>query len=140
MKSNFKVGQTVYCAMFGEGKVVEIHTPESTDDIFTVGVKFKNMNSARWYTNEGKYYEEVNRTLFFTKPEVQGATEPVFEPQLKEGDKIVTLYNGICSIQTVKEETEKSVYVYPTEEDPEEGSYFPKNDVQFFKLGEEIKF
>lgn len=81
MKSNFKVGQTVYCVLFGEGVVEEIVDGAT----FPVYVNFGGQNTSRSYTEDGKYQTNYNRTLFFTKPEVQGATEPVFEPQLKGG-------------------------------------------------------
>lgn len=136
MKSNFKVGQTVYCVLFGEGVVSSINL----EDLYPIEVEF-GVENYRYYTEEGSYIYEAGRTLFFTNPEIQGATEPVFEPQLKEGDKIVSLYKGESVIKEVVEEDETvSVVKEPGEKSV--GEYFKKGmeGLKLFKLGEEIKF
>lgn len=59
-KDEFKVGDTVYCTMYGEGFIE--HIDENGD--YPVSVAFKN-GAIKSYTKHGRFYAEVNRTLFF---------------------------------------------------------------------------
>lgn len=56
----FKVGQTVYCALFGEGVVVEIGKEETVT--YPITVSFKD-NVIRSYTLNGKFTLDLPITL-----------------------------------------------------------------------------
>ncbi|MGL5231920.1 MAG: hypothetical protein ACRC7W_01130 [Fusobacteriaceae bacterium] len=60
----FKVGDKVYCMLYGEGKVIKLES-----DIYCIGVVFKN-NFYRWYTADGRLKEGCPSTLGFTKIEM----------------------------------------------------------------------
>lgn len=57
----FKVGQKVWCAIYGAGVVAEIH--HASEGVYPVEVEFNNGHSGI-YTNDGKYYSVGNITLF----------------------------------------------------------------------------
>lgn len=77
--TKFKVGQTVWCLLYGKGKVVVI---DNNDPTYSVYVQFEESGELLWYTHDGKYITLANRTLFHSEPQVIAATEPVFEPKL----------------------------------------------------------
>jgi hypothetical protein len=56
----FKVGQKVWCAMFGEGEVMKI-IPNNT--CYPVEVSFGD-SAPEYYTLGGKFYSYANHTLF----------------------------------------------------------------------------
>ena len=58
----FKVGQKVWCAIYGAGVVAEV-AGESAVGNFCIDVKFKDGLSIS-YTNDGKWLEGGNITLF----------------------------------------------------------------------------
>lgn len=57
----FKVGQKVWCAIYGAGVVAEIQ--HASEGVYPVEVEFNNGHSGI-YTNDGKYYSVGNITLF----------------------------------------------------------------------------
>lgn len=59
--SEFKVGDIVYCALHGEGTVIEVTDYKKR----SVGVKFKT-GATYLYRADGKYREAFPRTLFFS--------------------------------------------------------------------------
>lgn len=79
----FKVGQVVWDVVYGKGVVVEI----SEYSAYPVVAQFSDETMA--YTVDGKTYETHGRTLFFSEPKIEAATEPVFEPVLKKGDLVM---------------------------------------------------
>ena len=86
----FKEGQEVYCVLGGVGVVIHIY-PQSA---YPVKVYFAN-DTVRDYTEDGRLYEgDVNRALFFSPTVVTGATEPVFNPVLKQGDVVIAVDNN----------------------------------------------
>lgn len=81
-ETKFRIGQTVWCLLYGKGKVVNI-SPEEAEDAYPVLVEFEAPeHDCVNYTSDGKYYSDANRTLFFSEPKIEAATEPVFEPKL----------------------------------------------------------
>lgn len=66
--TDFKVGDKVYCLLFGSGVVEAIDLPGS----YEVGVKFDNNREGGEYTKDGKFYLNSLRVLFFSKPDVLG--------------------------------------------------------------------
>ena len=59
-KDEFKVGDEVYCLIYGKGVVENIEEGET----YLVLVEFNNGNEEE-YTEDGKLLEDGNRTLFF---------------------------------------------------------------------------
>ena len=84
----FKVGQTVWCVLLGEGKIADI----DNDCVHPVCVEFDNGKEA-CYTLGGKYSKEFNRTLFFSEPKIEAQEFPpkyvgrlVFLVSIEDGD------------------------------------------------------
>ena len=71
----FKVGQTVWCLIFGQGVVVGVDDEDSLGS-YCIDVKFKDDLSIS-YTSDGKVYAEGNVTLFPYPVEiVKAVTKP----------------------------------------------------------------
>lgn len=84
----WKVGQEVWDVCLGKGVIVD-YVPNGRE--LPVTARFfvdKGETYTREYTEDGRWKKSWNRTLFFSKPKVEGATEPPFEPTLKKGDKV----------------------------------------------------
>jgi catechol 2,3-dioxygenase-like lactoylglutathione lyase family enzyme len=64
--SGLKVGDKVYCLMYGEGVVITIFEP---DNIYPVYVRF-NDNANISYSKDGRNFVGANQTLFLSKPEI----------------------------------------------------------------------
>ena len=64
--TDFKVGDNVYCLLYGEGVVEDINLHGN----YEVSVKFDAGNVA--YTQDGRFYSDSQRVLFFSKPDVLG--------------------------------------------------------------------
>ena len=84
----FKVGQEVWCLLYGKGKVVKVY---DTDD-YPIKVEFDNADS-QYYTRDGTYYVDCNRTLFFSEPKIEAQEFPskyvgrlVFLVNIEDGD------------------------------------------------------
>lgn len=82
--TDFKVGDKVYCLVYGPGVVEDIKLPGN----YEVSVKFENDAGNDAYTKDGKFYTDALRTLFFSKPDVLGG--------------------GRCA-PTISEETQKAI-------------------------------
>ena len=67
----FKVGQKVWCAIYGAGVVVEIHQEGGVK--CPVEVRFNNERTCV-YTSDGKYYDDSNIVLFQYPIEITKAT------------------------------------------------------------------
>ena len=60
----FKVGQTVWCLIYGQGVVTDVDS-ECTEETYSVYVKFQNYDELYIsYTMEGKFHNQGNITLF----------------------------------------------------------------------------
>ena len=96
---DFKVGDQVWCAMHGRGVVEHV----CFDDMLSVGVSLDN-GDFNWYTKDGKYNIDLNRTLFFSEPKIEASVVRPFVPAL-EG-KYVVVETGDGSVNgRVFEET-----------------------------------
>lgn len=101
----FKVGDKVWCLVFGEGQVVAIHT-ECT---YPVRVKFGTQ--VEGYTANGKLFITAkNRTLFFSEPKVDAATDRPFVPTLN-GKFVVVTFSGGYLVGTVHDEDEDCFFL-----------------------------
>lgn len=128
VKTLFKVGQVVWDVVYGKGVVVDILENHS----YPVVVEFEE--GVVSCTNDGKAYETHGRTLFFSEPKIEAATEPMFQPVLKEGDKLLTVgYDWQWELHEVSEELEYAVK-------NKQGTLFYKNAFAFYRLGEKIVF
>lgn len=132
----FKEGQVVWDTSYGRG-VVTYSTEVQAQ------VKFDSQKEGNiWFTQEGVYQLGTaarNRTLFFSEPKIEAATEPLFEPTLKKGDVVIIsrfkdwIIRENFKIGVVEEETEE--FVYTTGDDP-----WDKYARDFYRLGEKINF
>ena len=60
----FKVGQTVWCLIYGQGVVTDVDN-ERTKETYPVFVKFQNYDELHIsYTMEGRFHSQGNITLF----------------------------------------------------------------------------
>ena len=85
---NFKVGQTVWCLLYGKGKVVKV----DNTDAYPITVEFDNVG-CQCYTYDGKYHVYYTRTLFFSEPKIEAQEFPpkyvgrlVFLVSIEDGD------------------------------------------------------
>ena len=133
---NWEVGQEVFCLIFGKGKVDYIGKDKD------ISVAFEKDDGIRWYTSDGKYFEDANRTLFFSEPKIEAEKFPPkkpFVPKLKKGDVILVrvkdeLY-GEGIVRTVHSEIDDRIYI------SENHHYFLKKDTLSIRtLSEEIIF
>lgn len=65
--TDFRVGDKVYCLVFGSGVVCGI----DQGGIYKIGVEF-DKKAICSYTQDGKCFSNAQRTLFFSKPDVLG--------------------------------------------------------------------
>lgn len=84
---DFKTGDVVWCLVFGKGKVGDILKDDLT---YPIEVLFDN-GGANWYTKEGSFSEEGNRTLFFSEPKIEASITRPFVPTLV-GKRVVIQY------------------------------------------------
>ena len=75
----FKIGQKVWCAIYGAGVVVEIHQEGGVK--CPVEVRFNNERTCV-YTSDGKYYDDSNIVLFPYPIEI---TKAVTKPSIDWG-------------------------------------------------------
>lgn len=127
----FKEGQVVWDVVYGKGEVKLVCEGHR----FPVEVEFQD--GIRTYTDDGKPDEEFARTLYFSEPKIEAATEPLFEPVLKEGDVVLAWEReydeDVPSIVVVKREDENTVWsTYDTG--------WKKSDYDFYRIGEKIVF
>ena len=85
MENIFKEGQTVWCLIYGKGKVEKVDTSNS----FPVIVVFDN-GEEEGYSYTGKMWMKANRSLFFSEPKVEALEKPKYESELPD-DYIVLL-------------------------------------------------
>ena len=82
----FKLGQTVYCALFGEGKIVKI----SNDDCYPLNIRFLSKDSDIKYTIDGRWLTSSLVTLS------QNPIEPIINIpiiEFKKGDLVLVSDN-----------------------------------------------
>ena len=100
---NFKVGQTVWCLIYGEGTIVDIgDNPHDTP----VLVHF-NSGYVNGYTLDGYMDVGVNRALFFSEPKIEAQEFPS-----KYAGKTVFLVDPCGSHGPFKITKEDADYIY----------------------------
>lgn len=90
----FKIGDVVWCAMYGRGIVEEAC---NTKDMLGVGVSFDS-GEFNWYTKDGKYNTNLSRTLFFSEPKIEASVTRPFVPTLVGKTVMVREYG--CYLQS----------------------------------------
>lgn len=90
----FRVGDIVWCVIYGEGKVIDI----SEDCDFPVEVTFPD-GGVVLYTADGQYATGTNRTLFFSEPKVEASVTRPFVPTLV-GKRVVVRQKACCDVMT----------------------------------------
>lgn len=113
---SFKVGDEVWCIMRGKGKVVMVltareqqHCPIVVDFEKTINPDTGQVYSNRHqYTKDGRWYQDFNRTLFFSKPKVEASVTRPFVPTLV-GKRVVVketaCYDVCIKIEFENQET-----------------------------------
>lgn len=102
-QDEFRVGDRVWCVLWGEGVVSDIYDSYCRD--YTVEVTFNGGDSVL-YTSNGQYTTEANRTLFFSEPKIEASVTRPFIPKLVGKRVVVTEPPCYNSIITIKWETE----------------------------------
>lgn len=83
----WEVGQEVWDVIFGKGVVVTVAEDNCTD--FPVIVLFDIDYREESFTKGGIFFEDTERSLFFSEPEMMAAmfhSKKKFVPALKNGD------------------------------------------------------
>lgn len=127
----FKEGQVVWDLLKGKGVVkTSYHYKQS----YPVKVVFED-GDYDFYTDDGKLEpEDKSRRLFFSEPKIEAATEPLFEPVLKENDMVYAVHTTGCGeMFSVAQELEYEVETHC-------GEILVKTVWDFYRIGDKIKF
>lgn len=109
-EDTFKVGDVVWCILHGKGEVTFV----SEEDYYPVQIKFINGDHV-WYTTDGRYSEEFQRTVFFSEPKIEALTTRPFTPTLVGKKIVVTVYNGSSFVGEVVDE-DKDLILFQCDE------------------------
>lgn len=106
-QDDFQVGDVVWCAMYGKGKVTQI----SRADSYPIRVDYVG-GDYNYYSYDGKFQVNGQRTLFFSEPKIEAAVIRPFVPTLV-GKKVVVESQslGMLMACTVTGETHDMVNV-----------------------------
>ena len=110
----FKVGQTVWCLIYGQGVVMEVEGGRF-EDSYPVLAKFQNNDDlCITYTADGKFHNQGNTTLFpYPVEVVKAATKPSIDwTHIKDGYKWLAV------------DKDGSAYVYEDEPERSESDYW----------------
>lgn len=102
----FKVGQTVWCLIYGKGSVISCNKGTA----YPVHVLFDEGDTVvdDYYTETGKIIESGNRSLFFSEPRIEAEENPPFEP-VWLGKEVRVMYDGNTYYGIVCEEKENYI-------------------------------
>lgn len=88
----FKVGQKVWCLIYGQGEVLEVEGGRF-EDSYPVLAKFQNNDDLRiTYTTDGKFHDQGNITLF---PHPVEVIKSVTKPSI-DWDHVSSEYNYLA--------------------------------------------
>lgn len=100
----FKVGDVVYCLIWGKGIVKNIYGQYV---MYPVTVDFENGGNIRTYTHDGKVSSSSQRTLFFSEPKIEALTTRPFTPTLVGKKVFVEKKFGVsASFKVISEDHE----------------------------------
>ena len=103
----FKIGQKVWCAIYGAGVVVEMQHASGGE--YPVKVRFNN-GRTRVYTSDGKYYPDSSITLFPYPVEIVEADTKNLCEELKHlRDEVKTLREALKTCQSKPQELKPSI-------------------------------
>ena len=131
-KDEFKAGDTVYCTMYGKGVVERID--ENGD--YPVLVTFKN-GVTKSYTKDGRFYAEVNRTLFFEEIKIPESAYVRPKWRAEKGCKyflinsIGDIYNTMDNYYEIDDLHFETGNYFKTEEEAKQS--------KFYKIFHEVK-
>jgi len=123
-ETTFKVGDKVYCVIYGWGKITEIET----EGIYPIEIVFDANVGARYYTSDGRYQQISQPTLSLTEYTLNGFSQerPIELPEL--GEEIMVSDDGkIWEIGKFIEYTPQHQYPVEVEIDGD------RNDYSYFK-------
>lgn len=127
-EDTFKVGDVVYCLIWGKGYVTNIHSRGE----YPIFVKFVNSEDVVTYKHDGKLYADGQRTLFFSEPKIEALTTRPFTPTLIGKKVSIVSVVGLVDLKYVK--NEDSAYIFC-----EDGSEICKNYIkELYILGENV--
>ena len=132
-QDEFRVGDDVWCILRGKGKVVMVltareqqHCPIVVDFEKTINPDNGQVYSNRHqYTKDGRWYQDFNRTLFFSEPKIEASVTRPFVPTLV-GKRVVVVPKfdrEVSRLLTVFKEDSERIYV------TEEGHYWDKDKI-----------
>ena len=128
-EDTFKVGDVVWCVIYGKGVVKNIVGQYAT---YPVVVDFENGVHLVTYTHDGKVSSSAQRTLFFSEPKIEALTTRPFTPTLIGKKIVVTVYNGSLFVGEVIDE-DKDLILFQCDE------YVKKNLIkELYILGENV--
>ena len=104
----FQIGDVVWDLVYGKGCVAYI---SNYSTIYPVEVDFETRGSI-WYTKDGKYNTDLNRTLFFSEPKIEASVTRPFVPTLVGKRVVIQYYDGtwIPHPVVVTFETEEEIF------------------------------
>lgn len=108
--TQFKVGQTVWCLLYGKGEVSDVDGSVEVNFGWTAELyTFEGVHTGSSESTMGHY---TKRTLFHSEPQVIAATEPVFEPKLVGKVVLVKNLGGEeVGFGYVEDESESSILI-----------------------------
>jgi hypothetical protein len=124
----FKVGDKVYCVLYGWGKVTGI----SSEISFPITVEFNGEgDEERYYSRDGKYNFNSSPTLSFTEYTLNGFSQerPIELPEV--GEEIMVSVDGrfwvLGKFSTFFPQMEYPVVVtFPGDDEEEDYKYFKR--------------
>ena len=119
----FKVGQTVWCLIYGQGVVTDVDS-KRTEEIYPVFVKFQNYDELQNYTMEGKFHNQGNITLFpYPVEVVKASIKPSIDwTQIKDEYKWLAVDVNGCA------------YVYENEPNIDGIAYWYSSGATYFRV------
>lgn len=114
----FQAGDTVWCVIYGEGKVTAV---DAYGEYYPVNVRFPGDNN-QCYTRDGKFHIESNRCLYFSEPKVEASVTRPFVSKLI-GKKVLVVSSTAVQIKTIFAENSKSLSFTPF------GDFVDKQDI-----------
>ena len=138
VETDFRVGQTVWCVIFGKGVISEIE--HDTDYSYPVKVRFGDGVEEEYTLDGNMFSSSQNRALFFSEPKVIAETKPVFVPTLEPGTPIILSESSVKSQMIsawVIDESEDSIIATTKDFGT---CQFLKEKWNVYSVGEKIEF
>lgn len=120
----FRVGDRVWCVLYGSGKVTSVC-------IYHTKVIFDN-GTSNWYTLDGRYSKESNRTLFFSEPKIEASVTRPFVPTLVGKTVMAQYCDKTWTVKpiTITKETSEEIFT-------KDGSDFKSDLIAVYEVSSE---